>query len=183
MPHPSHLLNAEIYFTIRPCPLGSLLIAKTENGICSIMMDDHDAVMKLALIRRYANARIINDDDVFQDVSNKIIDCMNRPDTSPEILLDLHGTSFQLQVWRTLQSIPVGVTTSYAAIAARIGMPSSFRAVAMACAANPVAILVPCHRVVKSNGSVSGYRWGVERKKRLLAIEQNCLKKSNPSSI
>jgi AraC family transcriptional regulator of adaptative response/methylated-DNA-[protein]-cysteine methyltransferase len=163
--------NAEIRFAVGECSLGSILVARSERGVCAIFLgDDPDALVR-ELQDRFPRATLIGGDAGFEDVVAKVVGLIEAPRLGLELPLDLRGTAFQQRVWRALKEIPAGATASYRDIAERIGAPSSVRAVAHACALNPLAVAIPCHRVVRSDGGLSGYRWGVERKRELLQRE------------
>ena len=159
-----------IRFAVGQCSLGAVLVAATDRGVCAIELgDDPDALVE-SLQQRFANAELVGGDVGFEGLVARVIGLVEQP--GPHALpLDLQGTAFQLEVWAALSRIGAGSTTTYAELAAAIGRPSATRAVAQACGANPVAVAIPCHRVVRTDGSASGYRWGVERKRELLARE------------
>lgn len=160
-----------IRFAIGTCSLGSILVAMTARGVCAILLgDDPDALLR-DLQDRFARATLLGGDADFDTRMAAVIAFVDRPDASFDLPLDLRGTVFQHRVWQALRTIPPGVTITYAALAKRIGAPTAVRAVARACAANPLAVAIPCHRVVRSDGTLSGYRWGIERKRELLARE------------
>jgi AraC family transcriptional regulator, regulatory protein of adaptative response / methylated-DNA-[protein]-cysteine methyltransferase len=163
--------NTAIRFAIGECSLGSILVASSERGVCAILMgDDPDALVR-DLQDKFARAELIGGDRAFERIVAKVIGLVEAPQLGLDLPLDVRGTAFQQRVWQALRKIPAGSTKSYADIAKHIGAPSSVRAVARACAANKLAVAIPCHRVVKSDGALSGYRWGVERKRALLARE------------
>jgi AraC family transcriptional regulator of adaptative response/methylated-DNA-[protein]-cysteine methyltransferase len=161
-----------IRFAIGKCSLGSILVAATDRGICAIMLGDRPDVLARELKDRFSHARIMDADKAFEAWVAKAIALVEAPALGHELPLDVRGTAFQQRVWRALRDIPPGSTASYADVASRIGAPKAARAVAHACAANTLAVAIPCHRVVRTDGSVSGYRWGVERKRELLARER-----------
>ncbi len=152
--------------------LGRVLVAATDKGVCAIQFGDADASLEAWLRRRFPNAAIEPAGAAFEGTLVAVVALIERPGTGHGLPLDLRGTAFQEQVWRALRAIPAGATASYAEVAAAIGKPAAARAVAAACAANAVGVAVPCHRVIHSDGSMSGYRWGVERKAALLARER-----------
>ena len=163
--------GSEIRFAVGECSLGSILVATTDKGVCAIEFgDDPDALVR-GLQDRFPQARLIGGDEGFERLVAKVVGFVEKPSTGLELPLDIRGTAFQQRVWQALRSIPPGRTASYAEIARRIGQPSAVRAVAKACAANAIAVAIPCHRVVRRDGASSGYRWGVERKRSLLARE------------
>lgn len=165
-----------IRFAVGECSLGPILIAGTERGICAILIGSDPGELVRDLQDRFSHANIIGADKQFEDWVSKVVGFVERPVQPFSLPLDLKGTAFQQRVWQALREIPCGSTVSYREIARRIGAPKSSRAVAAACAANPVAVAVPCHRIVRQDGSVSGYRWGVDRKESLLAREADLAK-------
>ncbi len=161
----------EIRFAVGECSLGVILVAATTTGVCAILLgDDPDALVR-DLQDRFANARIIGADAGFEHLVARVLALVEAPGTVPDLPLDIRGTAFQRRVWEALRAIPAGETRSYTEVAAGLGVPGAVRAVARACAANPLAIAVPCHRVVRLDGDLSGYRWGIERKRALLGRE------------
>jgi len=162
---------AEIRFAVGECSLGSILVARSDKGVCAILLGDDPDSLARELQDRFPQARLIGGDAGFGDFVAKVVGLVEAPDSGLDLPLDPRGTAFQQRVWQALREIPAGKTASYADIAHRIGLPKSVRAVAQACAANAIAVAIPCHRVVRSDGALSGYRWGVERKSALLARE------------
>lgn len=163
--------NSEILFAVGQCSLGAILVAQSTRGVCAILLgDDPDALVR-DLQDQFPKANLVGADRRFEQLIAQVVGFIEAPALGLDLPLDLRGTAFQERVWQALREIPVGSTASYAQIAERIGAPKSFRAVAQACGANSLAVAIPCHRVVRSNGDVSGYRWGVERKRQLLARE------------
>ncbi len=160
-----------IHYTVVPCPLGLLLVAATERGICAITLGDADDALADGLTREYPAAAIARDDSGLDSAVATIVRHLHGQEPHLDLPLDLQATAFQWRVWEALQAIPYGSTRSYGEIARAIGQPTAARAVAQACATNRVALAIPCHRVVRDNGEVGGYRWGVERKRTLLAQE------------
>lgn len=161
-----------IRFAVAQCTLGSLLVAASDKGVCSILLgDDPDALVR-DLQDRFRNAELIGGDRAFERWVAKVVGFIEAPRIGLDLPLDLRGTAFQQRVWEALRKIPAGQTISYTELAKRIGLPSATRAVAAACGANPIAVAIPCHRVVRMDGTLSGYRWGVERKRALLAREK-----------
>ena len=158
------VMNQEIRFAVENTNLGWVMVAATEIGICAIALGDSSDELASEIYRRFPQAKLGDDDLTFQQWVADIVSTIKIPRHSLILPLDIQGTAFQQQVWQVLQTIPVGSTLSYQQVATQIGNPKAFRAVASACAANKLAIAIPCHRVVGSNGSLSGYRWGVERK-------------------
>jgi AraC family transcriptional regulator of adaptative response/methylated-DNA-[protein]-cysteine methyltransferase len=165
------IMVKEIRFSITECSLGFVLIARTERGLCAIFLGDHAEPLARELRRRFPQATLLPVDVTDDSLLHKALSLVETPDEHLSLPLDLQGTPFQKRVWQALREIGPGYTTSYAGIAAQIGAPRAVRAVAQACAANPVAIAIPYHRVVRSDGDISGYRWGIERKRALLNRE------------
>ncbi len=163
--------NAEICFAIGECSLGSILVARSERGVCAILLGDDPDALARELQDRFPRARLIGGDADFESLVAKVVGFVGAPGLGLDLPLDLRGTAFQQRVWQALREIPAGKTASYADIAGRIGAPKAVRAVAQACAANAIAVAIPCHRVVRNDGALSGYRWGVERKSALLQRE------------
>jgi AraC family transcriptional regulator of adaptative response/methylated-DNA-[protein]-cysteine methyltransferase len=163
--------NAEIRFAIGECSLGAILVARSERGVCAILLGDDPDALARELQDRFPRATLIGGDAEFEDVVARVVGLVEAPRVGLDLPLDVRGTAFQQRVWRALREIPAGTTASYREIAERIGSPGAVRAVAHACAANPLAIAIPCHRVVRSDGGLAGYRWGVERKRALLQRE------------
>lgn len=159
------------------CSLGAVLVAATDRGICAIELGDDSAAALDSLRSRFPGARLSKAGEDFQSLVARAIAAVEQPEQAANLPLDVQGTAFQEQVWRALRDIPSGATETYADVARRLGRPSSTRAVATAIAANPIAVLVPCHRVVRTDGGLGGYRWGLDRKKRLLAREASAIQK------
>ena len=164
--------DEEIRFAIAETSLGALLVAASEKGVCAILMGDNPEKLLQDLQDRFTRARLVGGDAKFEKLVAKVVGLVERPRKDLDLPLDIRGTAFQQRVWKALTAIPAGKTASYAEIARKIGKPSAVRAVAQACAANSLAIASPCHRVVKTDGGLSGYRWGVARKQELLAREE-----------
>ncbi len=163
--------NTEIRFAIGECSLGAILVAKSERGICAILLgDDPDALVR-DLQDKFPRANLIGGDEGFEQLVAQVVGFIEAPGLGLDLPLDVRGTAFQQRVWQALREIPAGSTVSYAELAKWIGAPRSVRAVAQACAANALAVAIPCHRVVRNDGALSGYRWGVERKRALLERE------------
>jgi AraC family transcriptional regulator, regulatory protein of adaptative response / methylated-DNA-[protein]-cysteine methyltransferase len=160
-----------IRYSILSTQLGKLLIATTERGLCAVRFGDRESALISELRREFRAASISRDDQALQPVAGQVQALLRAGATTARIPLDIQGTAFQQQVWNKLREIPRGETRSYAEIAKAIGRPAAVRAVASACASNPVALVVPCHRVVQKNGSLAGYRWGMKRKAALLETE------------
>jgi AraC family transcriptional regulator of adaptative response/methylated-DNA-[protein]-cysteine methyltransferase len=164
--------GASIRFAIGACSLGAILVAATGQGICAILIGDDPELLVRDLQDRFPRAELRGAEADFEQAVAKVVGLVESPAIGLDLPLDVRGTAFQQRVWQALREIPAGTTVSYAALAARVGLPSGARAVAGACAANPVAVAIPCHRVVRNDGSISGYRWGVERKQALLERER-----------
>ncbi len=163
--------NTEIRFALGECSLGSILVAQSERGICAIFLGDDPDELARDLQHRFPRAKLIGGDGEFEQLVSKVVGFIEAPALGLDLPLDVRGTAFQQRVWQALRMIPAGETASYTEIAARIGAPKAVRAVAQACASNPIAVAIPCHRVVRNDGVLSGYRWGVERKRTLLDRE------------
>jgi AraC family transcriptional regulator of adaptative response/methylated-DNA-[protein]-cysteine methyltransferase len=163
--------EARIHFAVGECSLGSILVARSEQGVCAILLGDDPDALARDLERRFPRAVLIGGDPAFEEMVAKVVGFVEAPGTGLDLPLDVRGTAFQQRVWRALRDIPVGRTATYADVAKRIGAPTAVRAVAQACGANPLAVAIPCHRVIRNDGGLSGYRWGVERKRALLARE------------
>ncbi len=165
-----------IRFALGECVLGSVLVAGSERGICAISLGDTPEQLLADLEARFGKARLVGDDSVFAAYVAQVVGFVAEPGGQLDRLpLDIRGTVFQQRVWQALQHLPIGTTISYAEIAARLGSPRAVRAVAGACAANTLALAIPCHRVVRRDGGLSGYRWGIERKRRLLDAESRAV--------
>ncbi|RKH60855.1 bifunctional DNA-binding transcriptional regulator/O6-methylguanine-DNA methyltransferase Ada [Corallococcus llansteffanensis] len=165
--------NTEIRFAIGECSLGPILVAASDRGVCAILMgEDPDALAK-DLQDRFPQATLVGGDSEFEKLVARVVGFVEAPGVGLDLPLDVRGTAFQQRVWQALREIPAGKTASYTDIAERIGSPKSVRAVAQACGANALAVAIPCHRVVRHDGALSGYRWGVERKRVLLEREAN----------
>jgi AraC family transcriptional regulator of adaptative response/methylated-DNA-[protein]-cysteine methyltransferase len=160
-----------IRFAVGECFLGSVLVAATERGLCSVLLGDDPGALIHELEDRFPQAELAGGDTEFGSVVARVVGLVEDPALDHDLPLDIRGTAFQRRVWQALQEISAGETASYGGIAAVIGSPKATRAVASACAANPLAVAIPCHRVVRSDGGPGGYRWGVERKQALLARE------------
>jgi AraC family transcriptional regulator of adaptative response/methylated-DNA-[protein]-cysteine methyltransferase len=160
-----------MHFALGECSLGSILVATSARGICSILLGDNPDFLLRDLQDRFPNAELIGGDNAFEKLIAQVIGFVEAPGLGLNLPLDVRGTAFQHRVWQALREIPAGTTASYTDIAERIGSPKAVRAVAGACAANPVAVAIPCHRVVRNDRGLSGYRWGVERKRLLLERE------------
>src|ERR1700726_794204 len=165
--------QTNIRFAVGECSLGSILVAQSERGICAIFLgDDPDALVR-ELQDQFPNANLIGGDAGFEQLVAKVVGFVEAPERGLDLPLDVRGTAFQQRVWQSLGKIPAGSTASYTDVAKLIGSPRSVRAVAQACGANKLAVVIPCHRVVRNDGALSGCRWGVERKRALLEKEAN----------
>ncbi len=161
-----------IFFSVVPCPLGQLLVAVTERGICKLSLGDQSEELVADLASEFERAERVRDDEGVGYWVEKIIAYLEGWQPHLDLPLDLRATAFQLKVWQQLQAIPVGETRTYSDIAVAIGQPTASRAVANACAGNPVALVIPCHRIIRKDRSLGGYRWGIERKHVLLKNEK-----------
>jgi AraC family transcriptional regulator of adaptative response/methylated-DNA-[protein]-cysteine methyltransferase len=164
--------STEIRFAVGECSLGSILVAQSERGVCAILLGDDPDELVRDLQDRLPRAVLVGGDAGFEQLVARVVGFVEAPALGLDLPLDIRGTAFQQRVWNALRKIPAGSTASYAEIARRIGYPKSVRAVANACAANALAVAIPCHRVVRNDGALSGYRWGVERKRALLKKEK-----------
>jgi AraC family transcriptional regulator of adaptative response/methylated-DNA-[protein]-cysteine methyltransferase len=164
-------LDNDIRFAIGECSLGAILVAQSGRGVCAILIGDDPDQLARDLQDRFPKANMIGDDPAFEQLVARVVGFVEAPGIGLDLPLDVRGTAFQQRVWQTLREIPAGVTASYSEIARRIGSPNAVRAVAGACAANMLAVAIPCHRIVRNDGGLSGYRWGVERKRALLDRE------------
>lgn len=160
-----------IRFAVGQCTLGAILVARTEKGICALTLGDDPDLLVRDLQDRFPKAELVGGDAAFEAVVAQVVGFVEAPRLGLGLPLDIRGTAFQQRVWRALMQVPAGQTVSYAEIARRIGAPKAMRAVAQACGANAIAVAIPCHRVVRHDGALSGYRWGVERKRALLKRE------------
>jgi AraC family transcriptional regulator, regulatory protein of adaptative response / methylated-DNA-[protein]-cysteine methyltransferase len=163
--------GVEIQYAIKPCWLGWILVAATPKGICAIAFGDTPDALTTQLHHQFSNAKFCASDSTFEAWVEQVLAFVETPQKALNLPLDIQGTVFQQQVWKALQTIPVGHTASYAEVACQIGNPKAVRAVARACATNQIAVAIPCHRVVASSGALSGYRWGSDRKRALLERE------------
>lgn len=165
--------GASIRFAVGECSLGAILVAATEKGICAILLGDDPEQLLRDFQNRFPEAELIGGDVDFEQWVAKVIAFIEAPAIGLDLPLHVRGTAFQQRVWQALRDIPPGATVSYTEIAERIGSPKAVRAVAEACSANLIAVAIPCHRVVRNDGALSGYRWGVERKRALLSRERH----------
>lgn len=163
--------NNDIRFAVGQCSLGAILVAQSERGVCAILLGDDPHQLVCDLQDKFRRANLIGADHEFEQLIARVVGFIEAPAIGLDLPLDVRGTAFQERVWQALREIPVGSTASYADVAQRIGSPKAVRAVAQACGANNLAVAIPCHRVVRSDGHLSGYRWGVERKRQLLERE------------
>jgi AraC family transcriptional regulator of adaptative response/methylated-DNA-[protein]-cysteine methyltransferase len=163
--------STEMRFAVGECSLGSILVATSERGVCAILLGDDPDRLARDLQDQFPQANLIGGNAEFEQLVSKVIGFVEAPALGLDLPLDVRGTAFQQRVWQALRKIPAGSTASYTEIAKRIGSPDSVRAVAQACGANVLAVAIPCHRVVRNDGALSGYRWGVERKRSLLDRE------------
>jgi AraC family transcriptional regulator of adaptative response/methylated-DNA-[protein]-cysteine methyltransferase len=164
--------GALINYAIVECSLGELLVAATEKGVCSVTLGDSQTLLENDLRKEFPQAQIRRADDILSLATKAIVDHLEGTTPHVDLPLDIQATSFQRQVWEQLRAIPCGKTSSYSEVAKAIGKEKAVRAVASACASNPVALVIPCHRVIREDRSLGGYRWGLERKKKLLAQEK-----------
>jgi AraC family transcriptional regulator of adaptative response/methylated-DNA-[protein]-cysteine methyltransferase len=164
-------VNEEMRFAVGECSLGALLVASSKKGIAAILLGRDPDKLVRELQDRFPKAKLIGADREYETLVARVVGLIEAPGQRVDLPLDIRGTVFQQRVWRALQDIPAGHTVSYAELARRIGSPKAVRAVAGACAANHIAVAIPCHRVVRNDGSLSGYAWGVERKRVLIARE------------
>jgi len=163
--------DAALRAAIVQSSLGYVLVARSAKGVCAILLGDSPALLERDLRQRFAPVRLLGSDADTESLAAHVARVIENPRLGLDLPLDVRGTAFQQRVWRALRAIRAGSTVSYAEVARRIGAPRSVRAVAQACAANPLAVLIPCHRVVRHDGALSGYRWGIERKRALLTLE------------
>jgi AraC family transcriptional regulator of adaptative response/methylated-DNA-[protein]-cysteine methyltransferase len=164
--------DTDIQFAVGECSLGAILVAQSARGVCAIALGNDPAQLVQDLQDRFPRANLIGGDAQFEKLVALVVGFVEQPALGLNLPLDLRGTAFQQRVWQALRKIPAGSTRSYTEIAQLIGAPKSVRAVAQACGANPVAVAIPCHRVVRATGELAGYRWGIERKRTLLEREK-----------
>jgi AraC family transcriptional regulator of adaptative response/methylated-DNA-[protein]-cysteine methyltransferase len=163
--------DEDIRFAVGQSSLGAILVASSEKGVAAILMGEDPAALVRDLQDRFPRARLIGGDTQYEELVARVVGFIEAPQIGLDLPLDVRGTAFQQRVWRALGEIPPGKTLSYSEIARAIGAPGAVRAVAGACASNNIAVAIPCHRVVRNDGSLSGYAWGVERKRALIARE------------
>jgi len=163
--------GTQIYFALAISSMGDILVAQSEKGICAILLGDDASLLLEDLQDKFPHAELIGGDAQFEKLISQVVGFIEAPEIGLNLPLDIRGTAFQQRVWQALRDIPIGTTVSYTDIAQRIGSPKAVRAVAGACAANMLAVAIPCHRVVRNDGALSGYRWGIERKRALLNKE------------
>ncbi len=165
-----------IEFSSTTTSFAVVLLARSEKGVCSILLGDTQDELYADLKQRWPNAELVNNEQALASYLKTIVEFLDAPLTPLDFPLDICGSDFQKSVWTVLQTIPVGQTLSYTDVAERLHKPKAVRAVANACAANPLALVIPCHRIVRADGAISGYRWGVERKYALLAKEEQAVR-------
>ena len=163
--------KTKIIYTIVNCSLGYLLVAATNQGICAIKLGDCPEELTRVLLSEFERAEVIRDDQIYQNWIEQILNFIAGKEPNLDLPLDIRGTAFQQQVWQALQQIPYGETRTYSDLAKDLERPKATRAIGNACGANPIALIIPCHRVIRSDGRLGGYRWGIERKQKLLARE------------
>jgi AraC family transcriptional regulator of adaptative response/methylated-DNA-[protein]-cysteine methyltransferase len=163
--------DTQIRFAVGQCSLGAILVASSPRGVCAILLGDKPEPLVLSLQQRFSRAELIGDDPEFAQTVAQVVGFVEAPQQGLGLPLDIRGTAFQQRVWQALQQTTPGTTLSYSALARQIGAPTAVRAVAQACAANLLAVAIPCHRLVRNDGALSGYRWGVARKRQLLQRE------------
>lgn len=163
--------NNPLRYVVGHCSLGHVLVASSGRGVCAILLGDDVTSLERELQERFPMSELINDPAGQEQVLAEVVRFAETSASDPDVPIDAQGTDFQLSVWELLRDIPAGRTASYSDIARRLGRPKSVRAVARACAANPLALVIPCHRVVRKDGELAGYRWGTQRKRELLERE------------
>ncbi|MEH3107344.1 MAG: bifunctional DNA-binding transcriptional regulator/O6-methylguanine-DNA methyltransferase Ada [Sphingomonas fennica] len=164
--------SERLHFAVGQCALGAILVASSATGVAAILLGDDPEALVRDLQDRFPKADLIGGDPAYEDTVAGVVGFVEAPALGLDLPLDVRGTAFQQRVWQALRLVPAGTTVTYSEIARRIGAPAATRAVAGACAANALAVAIPCHRVVRNDGSLSGYRWGVDRKRRLLDLEK-----------
>lgn len=173
-------INQAIRFAVGECSLGTILVARSQRGVCAILLGDDPDLLVKDLQDRFPQAELTGADPDFEQLVARVVGVVEAPGIGLDLPLDIRGTAFQERVWQALRGIPSGRTASYAEIAERIGLPRAVRAVARACGANTLAVAIPCHRVIRQDGGLSGYRWGVERKRELLRREAEATNPGTP---
>ncbi len=163
--------RTHIEYAVTHCRWGALLVAQTKLGVCAVLLADNADALLAELKQTFKNSSLIENNAALQANIHAVYRVIENPRLPHQIHLDMHGTAFQQRVWQALREIPAGEKVSYSALAEKIGKPKAVRAVASACAANKIAVLIPCHRAVRNDGALSGYRWGVERKRAMLDLE------------
>lgn len=163
--------NTDIRFAVGACSLGAILVASSERGVCAIFLGDDPDLLVRDLQDRFPRSSLIGGDHEFEQLVARVVGFVETPAIGLDLPLDVRGTAFQQRVWQALCKIPAGTTVSYSELACRLGLPKALRAVAQACGANALAVAIPCHRVVRNDGALAGYRWGVARKRALLETE------------
>lgn len=166
-PKPPRASDRNITYAMAMTDLGRVLVARSDAGICAILFGDSGDDLAADLKTRFSDTPLKADNAALHSELSQVLNFIGAPSDKLDFAVDMRGTPFQCRVWTALRAIPVGVTITYAELAKRIGAPRAVRAVAGACAANPVALAIPCHRVVRSDGGLAGYRWGLERKRAL----------------
>lgn len=165
-------MASRIFFAVGSCSLGLILLARSDSGICAVFLGDDPAALVQDLQRQFPGAELLAANEDLGQLLEQVRSFVESPGDSLDVKLDVRGTAFQQRVWQALREIPAGKTVTYTDVAHMIGAPKAVRAVAQACGANTLAVVIPCHRVVRSDGNLAGYRWGVERKRALLRNEQ-----------
>lgn len=166
------IAGEEIEYMMGLCHFGSILVACSQKGLCAVFLGDHPSRLLKELRKQFPKADLVGGDDEFEKLLVKVITFVEAPNKKFNIPLDIRGTAFQHRVWDALAKIPYGKTSNYTEVAMRIGAPKAVRAVAQACAANKLAVVIPCHRVLRLDGDLSGYQWGIKIKRELLEREQ-----------
>lgn len=169
--HQQEIVAEEIRFATARSELGTILVARSPAGVCAILVGDEAKALKRDLAEEFEDARLVRDDRRLNTDLDKVLTFIENPAKGLDLPLDIRGTPFQRRVWTALLGVRVGYKITYAALASRIGEPHAVRAVANACAANAIALAIPCHRVVRSDGALAGYRWGMERKQSMIEKE------------
>ena len=168
---PPQISRQDITYSMAMSDLGRVLVARSSAGVCAILFGENDDELSTDLATRFPKSRLKADEEALRGELAKVVAFIDTPSAKLDFAVDMRGTPFQCRVWQELRAIPVGVTISYSELARRIGEPRSVRAVATACASNAIALAIPCHRIVRNDGGLAGYRWGIERKRALLSKE------------